>query len=227
MWGVLLGGLLTIVGGAASVRWVAPWAATYQRAQQRWEDDLVALDDLLAWELPESINDLTNRWNALKWELEAEESQQSQGSVQASGRANEITRRRGALEQAMADWERLAGPRLELLARHVEHRNTSWGERSVLVARAKLYRQVFSTLDYSLDADDIQRIDSELESESETRAALLAYVRSQGSNLWPSKAPMKQRIRKRFAKSNSHPSIQPGSNDQRNAEELGSQDQES
>jgi len=53
---VLFGGLLIIVGGAISVRWIAPWAATYQRAQQRRKDDLVALDDLLAWELPKAIN---------------------------------------------------------------------------------------------------------------------------------------------------------------------------
>lgn len=205
MWGVLLGvllgGLLSLIGGAVSARWIVPWAATYQRAQQRWEDDLVALDDLLAWELPEAVNDLTNAWHELRWELEVRETLRSQGSVQAEDRGIEITRKQETLEQAMAEWKRLAGSRLELLARHVEHRHTLWGERSVLVAGVRLYRQVFGPLTRSWSAEHIEILNSEFDNEEDVRAQLLKSVRRQSAHLWPSKEPLARRWRSKFRKS--------------------------
>jgi hypothetical protein len=204
MWDVILGGLITavfgLVGGVISVRWIAPWAATYQRAQQRWEDDLVALDDLLAWELPETVNDLTIAWNELRGELEWREDARSRRSVQAESRGVEIARKQVAIEQAMVKWERLGGPRLELLARHVEHRHTSWGERSVLVAMARVYPKAFNGLpgSNSWDTQSIEYLNGAFQREKETREDLLQYVRKQGANLWPSKEPLGRRLRRRL-----------------------------
>jgi hypothetical protein len=207
VWAVLLGGLLTVAGGAISVRWIAPWAATYQRAQQRWEDDLVALDDLLAWELPEAVNDLTNAWEEIRWELEALESLRSQQHVQAAARGPEIARKQTALEEAMVAWKRLAGSRLELLARHVEHRHTSWGERSVLVAGARTYRLVFRPLPVSWDRENIARLNTEFNDERDIRGRLLASVRKQGAHLWPSREPLIKRFRSKFGKGKSRSQI--------------------
>jgi len=207
MWSVLVGGLLTIVGGAISVRWIAPWAAIYQRAQQRWEDDLVELDDLLAWELSEAVDDLTKSWNELKWELEANKSLESHSSVQARGRGIEVTRKDQALKEAMDTWRRLAGSRLELLARHVEHRYTTWGDRSVLVATVRLYRHVFSPIGGSWSDEDIGRLNTEFEQEEEIRKRLLRVVRKQGESLWPSREPLTKRMLRKNRKNRARAEI--------------------
>jgi hypothetical protein len=186
------------VGGAISVRFIAPWAASSQRAQQRWEDDLVSLGDLLAWELPEAVKDLTDAWDSLKEELLRIESLESRGSVQAQSRITEVTRNEDVLKRAMVSWQRLASSRLEWLARRVEHRHTPWGERSVLTARARLYRLVFSPIGGPWNQDAIGGLDKEFETEKMTRETLLEYVLKLEADLWPSREPFGKRVRQMF-----------------------------
>ncbi len=186
MWSTVLGAALSVLGGAFSVLFVVPKAASRQRAAQRWEDDVTALGDLLMQELPEAVRDLRRSWGAL-------DATHQVALIRGIGRHDEPLRGvfdadEKMLAEAFSTWQRLAGPRLEWLVRRVEHQRTSWGERSITTAKAQLYsHSLFKVSDVvsSWDSDRIAKVRAEFESELELRQDLEKAILQLAERLWP------------------------------------------
>jgi hypothetical protein len=186
MWSTVLGAALAVLGGAFSVLFVAPKAASRQRAAQRWEDDVTALGDLLTQELPEAVRDLRRSWNAL-------DSAHQVALTRGIGRHDEPLREvfdtdEKILAEAFSTWQRLAGLRLEWLVRRVEHQHTSWGELSITTAQAQLYSHSLfevSSVVSSWDSGRIAEVKAEFESELKLRKDLEKAILQLAEKLWP------------------------------------------